>query len=190
MKGKEDMPKQERSEYPDEMNEDEVVQHLVPDPSAVPEVKILSGFLGKSSRDGHWRLYLTPELSEYIEIPEEAVLRSQKLDNEQSPLGGTILWINRNAELVHTRTKSVAAQAEFLQGSITASFLRGLSVGAIFGSGSVGGVGGLKTFSVTECATCPTEDDSHTCVPAVCTLASSCLTTVPTDPGCGERLGF
>ena len=34
---------------------------------------------------------------------------------------------------------------------------------------------------VTVCSTCP-----HSEFKPVCTLATSCLTEVPTDPGCGE----
>ena len=34
----------------------------MPDPTAVPDVRVLAGFLGG---DGHWRLYLSPSLDEH-----------------------------------------------------------------------------------------------------------------------------
>ena len=35
---------------------------------------LLTGYLGASSEEGHERLYLSPDLSNYVEIPEAAIL--------------------------------------------------------------------------------------------------------------------
>src|SRR5262245_23969237 len=42
------------------------IRHLVPDPSQSPDVKLVVGFLGQSAQAGYVRLYLTPELNEYL----------------------------------------------------------------------------------------------------------------------------
>ena len=104
--------------------QDDLVENLMPDPSRAPEAVALTGWLGKSTRDGHWRLYLTPQLDEYVEFEEKAVLRSQSLGSEQTE-GPTMLWVERDAGLEHTRTASRQVQAEFLGGELAANFLAG-----------------------------------------------------------------
>jgi hypothetical protein len=105
------------------LNEDELIKNLVPDPSQVPDARMLFGFLGKSSREGYWRLYLTPELNRYVEFQEEDVLHTLSFATPENPLGGQAAWVKREANLLHTRTVSREAQAEFLEGDITAKFL-------------------------------------------------------------------
>ena len=55
------------------------VDDLVSDPENPPELTLLRGWLGASSEDKHRRLYLDAELSNSIEIPEDAILRTQEL---------------------------------------------------------------------------------------------------------------
>ena len=128
--------------------EDRLIQHLVSDPAAVPGVRALAGFLGKSTRDGCWRLYLSPDLSDYLEIPEEAILHHKPLDAQQSALGGTIIWIKEGTRIVHTRDESRgtqadpqqsidAVQANFLRGNIAGSFLEQAAIRTIAGGGGV-----------------------------------------------------
>jgi hypothetical protein len=164
-------------------DEEGFVKNLVPDPSQPPDVTLLSGYSGRSSRPGHWRLYLSVELTSYVDIPEADIVHSQPLDKDQSPLGGTLLWVRRGADLKTTSMASRESQADFLRGTIA-------------GSITAGGLGfGLEatalptTFSVTQCATCPTSNGGNTCVPATCTLATSCYTQVITDRGCGKKAG-
>lgn len=166
------------------LSQDELVTGLVPDSNRTPDVRMLSGFLGKSAQDGYWRLYLTPELNEYIEFSAQDVVHSQRIDPSQSPLGGTVVWLRREANLTHSRSMSGETQADFLQGSITAAYLRGTRAGASLG---------LRAFEllrvgdteVTVCKTCP-----HSDFAPVCTLATSCYTKVVTDPGCGGVIAF
>ena len=118
---------------PAELRQDELIEKLVPDPAAPPDVIVLVGFLGKSSRAGYVRLYLTPKLNDYFEIPEKDVILTQSLATELNPLGGTIVWVRREAELLHTRTTPAQAQAEFLQGGITSGFLAGTGMTGLMG---------------------------------------------------------
>src|SRR5215211_1093386 len=82
---------------------DEFVERIVRDPNEPPGVTLLSGYLGSSSEEGHVRLYLDGELSRYVEIPEKAVRHTRELAPEHSPLGGSLVWIDRDAEVVHGR---------------------------------------------------------------------------------------
>jgi hypothetical protein len=100
--------------------EDDLVARLVPDPAAPPDVRLISGWLGKSARSGYWRLYLTPGLSRYLEFDERAIRHHQRLTSPEAPLGGTLLWVDRDAKLVETRTSSREAQATFLAGDVMA----------------------------------------------------------------------
>jgi hypothetical protein len=117
------MAKQENSSRPNKLEPDELVQHLVQDASHVPDVRVLGGFLGKSNREGYWRLYLTPTLNEYVEFAEDDVVHSHTFESDESQLGGTVIWVRREANLQHTRSASREAQADFLQGAIAASVL-------------------------------------------------------------------
>lgn len=163
--------------------EEKFIQYLVPDPSQPPDVMLLSGFSGRSSRRAHWRLYLNSELTSFVDIPEEDIVHSQPIDDSQNPLGGTLIWVRRGADLKTTNTATRESQADFLRGTIAASITTG-------GIGVGGDLMALPTtFTVTQCATCPTSNGGNTCFPATCTLTTTCYTQVITDRGCGKKTG-
>lgn len=108
----------------DELQQDTLVEQLVDDPLEIPEVTMLTGFLGKSPQPEYYRLYLTPTLDQYYEIAERDILRSQPLDSERSPLGGTTVWVRRDATIKLTvTTKARQMQADFLKGALAAKYL-------------------------------------------------------------------
>jgi hypothetical protein len=123
------MAEQRQQRERKELKQDPLVEKLKADPSEDPNVKMFTGYLGRSTQVGYWRLYLTPQLNEYLEINEEDISHNQSLATEQSPLGGTMLWIRRGANVQYTRTVSRQVQAEFLQGDMTATFLSGVGLG-------------------------------------------------------------
>jgi xanthosine utilization system XapX-like protein len=102
---------------------DPLVESLVPDPSQPPPPTVtLAGLLGRSAKEGHWRLYFSSALERYAEFKEEDVLGSVKIPKEQSPFAGleaTRVWLKREAEVEYTRTESWRVQAEVLQGDLT-----------------------------------------------------------------------
>jgi len=101
------------------LTEEEIVRSLVPDPAQPPDVRVLVGFLGRSTHERSWRLYVTPNFNEYVEFAEADVVHSRTLQASPGrPLGGTVLWLKRGGNLMRTRTTSREAQADFLQGSI------------------------------------------------------------------------
>jgi hypothetical protein len=120
------------------LKQDEIIRNLIPDPTAVPDVRVLIGFLGRSPRDKYWRLYLTLELKDYIEFSGEDVVHAQSFGTEQNPLGGSIVWVQRDAKLQHTHTTPTRTQAEFLEGEVTQRFLPEIGrKGAIGGTDKV-----------------------------------------------------
>lgn len=108
----------------EELKQDALVEKLVVDPSKIPDVQVVVGFLGRSSEAGNWRLYFTLQLDSYVEFSAKDVVHAQSFA-AQSPLGGTMVWLRRNAALKHTRTGAFQAQAEFVQGDIMSSFMAG-----------------------------------------------------------------
>jgi hypothetical protein len=105
--------------------QDPLVERLVPDPSSHRSFTMLRGFLGKSGREGFWRLYLTPELDQYVEFAEGDVEHTQEATAEQAPFGGSYVWLRAGAPVTHAQVSTRQMQAEFLRGGITAGYLRG-----------------------------------------------------------------
>jgi hypothetical protein len=112
---------EQRSDRRPKLEPDELINQLLPDASQFPDVRVLVGLLGRSTRQGYWRLYFTLTLDEYVEFAETDVVHSHALNREESQLGGTVIWVRREANLQHIRTASREAQADFLQGAITNS---------------------------------------------------------------------
>jgi hypothetical protein len=84
---------------------------------------MLRGFLGRSGREGFWRLYLTPELDQYVEFAEDDVEHRQEVSTERAPFGGSYVWLRKGAPVTHARVATRQLQAEFLRGGITGRYL-------------------------------------------------------------------
>ncbi len=119
--------------------QDEVIARLVPDPAAPPDVIVLVGFLGKSTRPRFWRLYKTLDLKDYLEIAEGDIVHSESLSTKLEPLGGTTIWVKRGARLQHSRSESMLAEADFLRGDIANNFLAATAVEGFWQRRAVGG---------------------------------------------------
>lgn len=149
---------------------DDFVGRIVQDPNAPPSVTLLSGYLGSSSEEGHVRLYLDEELCRYVEIPEKAIRHTQELLPEQSPLGGSLVWIDRDAEVLHGAAGSERRKATFLEGQIAQDY--------IGGAGGTGASGSGITTQTRDCGGIGLTTQTRDCGAAI----------LPTDmgPGCGQ----
>jgi len=101
---------------------DEIVERVVEDPSNITARTLYGAFLGNSSREGHWRLYLNNRLDRYLEFRKEDTLDAQRLSD-----GRITVWVKSGTRVQTTKTTSVPV--EMLQGPIQSSFL-GRAVGA------------------------------------------------------------
>lgn len=72
------------------------VARLVPDPSSPPDLKLLVGYPGDAAEKGSVRLYASPDLSAWWDIPESDVAQRQPLPGD--PLGAEILWVRSEAQ--------------------------------------------------------------------------------------------
>jgi hypothetical protein len=107
-----------------EQKPDDLAAKLVPDPTKLPDVVVLRGYLGKSTRAGYSRLYVTVSFNEYVEVADEDVLAKRSLAADEDPLGGTVLWVKRDATLLRATVCLAQEHAAFLTGEITARALR------------------------------------------------------------------
>jgi hypothetical protein len=166
-----DSPKQDR-------REEKLIQDLVPDPAQVPEARMLLGMLGRSSREGFLRLYLTTELKDYVEIDDSEVLLTRSLMTPENPLGGTAVWVRADANIEVTRRASEDSEEAFLTGEITARFFSLAAASGTTGTGGGGG-GGIKSVPPVEscvpslCMPPPPPPDPPGTT-AVCTLSTKC----------------
>ncbi|MET0646828.1 MAG: hypothetical protein ABW208_09425 [Pyrinomonadaceae bacterium] len=129
---------------------DDFVGRIVQDPKEPPSVTLLSGYLGASSEEGYVRLYLDEELGRYVEIPEKAIRHTQELPPEQSPLGGSLVWIDQDAEVLHGAAGSERRKATFLEGQIAQDYIGGPGGYGTGGEGGYDAAGGITT-QTREC---------------------------------------
>ena len=96
------------------------IRQIVSDPKNVPDVTLLTGYLGASSEEGHERLYLSTDLANYVEIPKAAILHQAPLPKEQDPHGGVTLWVKKDAALQYKMAPAAQALANYFAGAIQA----------------------------------------------------------------------
>ncbi|MDQ2775703.1 MAG: hypothetical protein M3Y57_12420 [Acidobacteriota bacterium] len=119
------MADKEPSATTKQLKQDALVEHLIPDPGNPEPTTQLSGWLGKGAREGVWRLYLTPELDQYVQFSETDVVHSQPFGTGESSLGGTNVWLKAGAALEHMQMVKRQVQADFLSGGITSGYMAG-----------------------------------------------------------------
>ena len=129
---------------------DDFIAQLVPDPSQPPLTQLLTGFVGDSSEEGHTRIYLDPELSQYVDVPDHAILHSVQLPAEESPLGGSHVWIRADAEL---RSGSGGEQGEGGGDPNAAGFLHGQLMTEHLGGAGAGGGAGVQNHTLATVCT-------------------------------------
>jgi hypothetical protein len=90
------------------------VRRIVTDPKNVPDVMLLYGYLGASSEEGHERLYLNPDLSNFVEVPKTAILHQAQATKEQDPNAGVTLWVKKDAKLIYKMAPAQQAAQQAL----------------------------------------------------------------------------
>jgi hypothetical protein len=106
------------------MARNDFVSKIVKDPKNPPNAVMLTGFVGTSSEKGHTRVYFDANLSSYVEIPNDAILHTQEVGAESS-LGGTYVWVKRDAELIYGSAATARPKGKFLEGPIVQRHLQG-----------------------------------------------------------------
>jgi len=93
-----------------------------------PARAVLVGYLGPASQPGYWRVYHSLTFSDYTEVPEEAIERTEPLDaaDENSP---SLVLIKPGTRAYSVLGASHTLEAGFLEGPIAGRYLRGASAG-------------------------------------------------------------
>jgi hypothetical protein len=154
---------------------DNFIRHIVSDPKNVPDVTLLTGYLGASSEEGHERLYLSPDLTNYVEIPKAAILHQAPLPKEQDAHGGVTLWVKKDAALQYKMAPAAQALANYFAGAIQAGAQGALGAAAARPHVTIGACGHVTQH-------CPTFNCSLHCAteitPCINTHANTCFCPV------------
>lgn len=108
-------------------------------PDSIRDARPLPGFVGRSDRTGHVRLHRLSDPKEFLDIPEAAIVHSQRVAgmDRTNVADHSILWVEQSANMDHV------VPVSFTTPDKRASLLRGGIVSAHFpGSGQSGVQGG------------------------------------------------
>jgi hypothetical protein len=152
------------------------VRNVVSDPKNVPDVMLLTGYPGASSEEAHERLYLSADLSSYVEIPRTAILHQAAVPSEQDSNGAITVWVRKDAALQYKMSPAAQAIANYFAGAIQAG-----AQGAGAGYGAVGGIQPTPTAIPTHYLICqPTRFQPQCPYPSeICTHVGACPTRHP-----------
>jgi hypothetical protein len=102
---------------------------LVEDPANPPQLQALTGYRGRSAKEGHGRLYLDPELSRWVDIPDDAVLLTREVKDEHG-LGKSVVWAKLDAQIEHgLQAAAGGTGADFLHGQVAQDLGGGAAAG-------------------------------------------------------------
>jgi hypothetical protein len=179
------------------LQEDRILARMASGPGQAPAgLTSYVGLLGRSPNAGHWRLFLSLDMSVYVEIREEDIVESEQLSKDQSPfggLGGTRVFVKKGADVTTTQTVSLTHKA----GADDDEFDLDIRLGAQASSvrpllpktGIGGGPAGTCDTCHTQCDTCPgdtcktcqTDCNQATCKNTCNTHCGTCNTCTPTN---------
>ena len=149
------------------------VDALVEDPANPPQLQVLTGYPGRSAQEGHGRLYIDPELTGWVDIPDDAVLFRKETRDEYG-LGKSLVWTTADAKIESGPQQAGGGTgADFLQGQVAQDL--------------GGGAAGAQAQSPPTLLFCPTRAPllcprTLLCPtpPRLCPPTPRCLTVVPT----------
>ncbi|MEM9762116.1 MAG: hypothetical protein AAF968_06355 [Pseudomonadota bacterium] len=84
------------------------IEALVKDPASPPRTLLVGGYRGVSAFDGYVRLYLTPTLTQYVDIPDDSLLHHTSMPDD--PFGGIYVWIEAGAALLYPGQQPPASE--------------------------------------------------------------------------------
>jgi hypothetical protein len=94
-----------------------IVAQLVKEPASLPKLVVMNGYLGASDA-GTLRIYASPTLDSYFELPEESVKHVVSGTAESDP---QVIWVDAMA-LLTPGPEPTLTTTPFLAGDITARY--------------------------------------------------------------------
>jgi hypothetical protein len=111
-----------------QLHQDPLVGNLQARPDGTANLRVLQGFLGESGSPGVWRLYLTSDLSSFVDVRSEDIAYATQLDPQQFPVGGTSLWVRNDTPIPAPAPPSAGTDPnQFLRGVLVGQMLAGRS---------------------------------------------------------------
>jgi hypothetical protein len=154
------------------LQEDRIVAQLVSGAAQAPTgLTSYVGLLSRSPTAGRWRLYLSLDMSVYVEFREEDVVHSEQLAADKSPfggLGGTQVFVKKGAEITSTQTVTRTVEA----GGAEDEFDLDIRLGAPAAAAALPIP--PPTAPIATCDTCHT--DCGTCPGDTCVTCHTCNT--------------
>ncbi|MFL6195783.1 MAG: hypothetical protein ACJ75H_16515 [Thermoanaerobaculia bacterium] len=162
------------------------VDALVEDPANPPQLQVLTGYRGRSAEEGHTRLYLDPELTGWVDIPDEAILLTREVQDEYG-LGKSLVWTKLDAQLKQGPQTGGGTGADFLRGQVAQDLGGGAGLG---GAQPIRTLIGCPTHApflcpVTPPRLCPKTCAPKTLTPEECPTLGITCTALP--PQCPQR---
>ena len=105
---------------PEQPKFDDFTAKVVTDPAKPQGTVLIQGFLGASSEADHTRVYADISLESYVDVANADIVHVEALPKDQSPLGGSYLWVKKEADVSPGSGEPNAAKAKFLEGPIAA----------------------------------------------------------------------
>ena len=132
---------------------DAFVKAVRPDPKSTENTVYLEGFIGESSVSNHFRLYSDASLNDFVEIPTDAVIHSIAHSKEESPLGGSKLWVKQDAIYTYGNPAMTnRPQGSFLDGDLYQGYMDSMYQPDASGAGAdMGAMGGGISQPITGC---------------------------------------
>lgn len=152
-----------------DLSQHPLVSKLHPDPDDHgAEHATFTGYLGPSSKDGHHRIYLDESFSNYVEVPDDAIVAtaSTNSEDENAP---TRVTVNGSAAVRHVSVTSRLGSASYLSGAIASTHLA---------AGARGAVGPPPPWCITLYTYSPT------CSPQMCPTTFTLRPTCAAGPVC------
>ncbi|MCU0469902.1 MAG: hypothetical protein MUF58_15005 [Arcicella sp.] len=161
---------------------DAFVKAVRPDPKSTEQTVYLEGFIGESSLPDHFRLYTDASLNDFVEIPTNAVVHSIANTKEESALGGSKLWVKKDAIYTYGNPAMTnRPQGSFLEGDLYQGYMDSMYQPDA-NAGGMGVMGGVSQ-PITGCIGGPVLTIASK--PIICkkSLLTPCITK-PWQPIC------
>lgn len=90
------------------------VTKLAADPAKNPETVLLTGYIADAPDNQSIRVFLDPQLQQWVDVPVDAILHREEIPRTVSVLGGSHLWLKR-ASWVNCKRGEVAPDPQAQQ---------------------------------------------------------------------------
>ena len=130
---------------------DEVTARVVADPKAPGDAILVTGFLGESSEPEHIRIYWDASMGSYIDADTADIVHTEPIPKDQSPLGGSYIWLKRTAPGLSGDKGGHPMTGRFFEGPLMAAY--GTQFGGAAPAG-VAGFGGAVNVAYTNYIAC------------------------------------